>query len=366
MYGPSLLISCRAVRRSRATQVTEALVASRPSIYDNDYYINATKPANIPPHAPPIQKASMSTMHVAIRLPRLVCLVRYIMEHPDDTESVTMTINLASTLWHVDPTSTVMELLDASITTRPIPPSEEIADIIPDSFFFDSVVTTVLASRFWSTMIALTAVTETLYLNFPEYYAKAVMPEIADVYRQDEESAVGLARCIRYAMSIGPELPLLPLRIYTTWQCSIGTWHRICRRIKKRQEAGEISAADLLKLSQADRMLDWTIEACNQTHEAWGVDRVPKELLLGMVEDMAGGPVHHWIPRAVSFDAEDGEMVMRLKYGIPLPSVNKDDEYQVWDRSTTTRSPFDRNDAVGPKVPPSLWVVQVVFKGIFF
>ncbi|CAI6337889.1 unnamed protein product [Periconia digitata] len=343
--------------------VSEALVASRSSIYDNEYWINATRPAAIPHHASLLQRASMSIMHLAIRLPRLVCLVRYIVEHPEETDLVALAFDLAATLWSVDPVDELNRLFDASITRRPIPPDQEIADIVSDTIYFDSVVTAVQASRYWSTMISLCGVTETLYINFPEFYAEYALPNITGVYHRDEESASGLARCIPYALSIDPALPILPLRIYTTLNIAAGTWHRLAKRLKVRQESGEADNAEIIKrLEQAERMIDWTVAVCNDTHDLWKVQRIGKELLLAAVEDMAGGPVHHWLPRAVSFEAEDGEMVMKLKYGIPLPSVKEDGDPHVWNRSTTTRSPFEKNKDMGPRIPPSLLNKPVRFE----
>ncbi|PVH93061.1 hypothetical protein DM02DRAFT_662326 [Periconia macrospinosa] len=335
--------------------VSEALVASRPSIYDNEFWINMTQPSAIPHDAPIIQKTSMGIMHVAIRLPRLVCLVRHIMEHPEDTKTVAMAISLAETLWLVDPIDTVNQLLNNSTTRLLVSPSQEIADIISDSIYFDSVLAAVQASRFWASFVSLCGVTETLYLNFPEYYVNSSIPDIADVYKRDEYCASSLARCIPYALAMCPELPILPLRIYTTFQMSVGTWHRLSRRLKIRLETCEpFETEDLIsRLHKADRMVDWVMEECNKMHDTWKVQRVSRELLLAAVEDMAGGPVHYWLPRAVSFEAEDGEMVMRLQYGIPLPSVSEDGSPQIWDRSTTTRSPFENDDSAGKILPPS-------------
>jgi hypothetical protein len=64
------------------------------------------------------------------------------------------------------------------------------------------------------------------------------------------------------------------------------------------------------------------IAYCNGVHMQWDVSTVSEKPLLEALNTMAGEPIPDWLPVQVRFEAEDGEMVMKLDY------QNKTGSYQ--------------------------------------
>jgi hypothetical protein len=288
-------------------------------------------------------------MHTFIQVPRLICLTRHAIEHPEDTTALTAAISLAESLWTLEPFDLVQQVIYDSATTYPTPPHAEIFDIIPDSYQFDSVPSAILVSRYWHLRVNLCGITEMLYLQFPTETEKSLLPDLGVVNRRDIDAAMDLARTIRYSLDTCPELPLLPLRLHTTFQISLGTWYRLVRRLTRRYEAvdntiPESEVLDLAaQLSKAQRMEQFVIDEINRIQTSWKLQSVSKDFLLGAIEDMSGGKIPEWLPTSVKFECEDGNMVMKISYGLPLDiheemfGLNPNE----WTRSTTTESPFD-------------------------
>jgi hypothetical protein len=68
------------------------------------------------------------------------------------------------------------------------------------------------------------------------------------------------------------------------------------------------------KLSRAERMKHWIIDQCNRIHIQWNVSIVDEKPLLEALETLSGEKIPDWLPVRVRFEAEDGEMVMKLDY----------------------------------------------------
>ncbi|KAF2678869.1 hypothetical protein K458DRAFT_422755 [Lentithecium fluviatile CBS 122367] len=336
--------------------VPEAMVAGRTSVFDNEFYLETSSPATIPVDAPDAFRASVTIMHIFIQIPRLVCLVRHVKEHPEDTEMLASAVCLAESLWLLDPFDIMERVLQSSTTTIPIPPGLEIADIVSDSFHFDSIESACLISRYWMMKINLCGVTERLLLHFPKYTANTLLPDLVTVQRDDVHTAMNLARCIQYALYTCPHLPLLPLRIHTTVQISLGSWYRLYLRLSRAQEAlnSTPSAHEDIGLTaqieRALRMKTWITDECNRLNKTWGIDAVSDGYLIAAVEHMTGGPIPDWLPTTVTFEEQDGDTVMKVEYGIPGPRFEelfgKDDERLSWLRSSTTASPFGKTRPV--------------------
>ncbi|KAF1952958.1 hypothetical protein CC80DRAFT_537972 [Byssothecium circinans] len=349
--------------------VSEAAVAGRVSVYDNEFYLNATSPSSIPSDATTFFRASTALMHVFVQLPRLICLVRHAIQHSDeDTDIRASAISLAESLWMLDPSNIIKQVMLDSTILIPTPPHPDVADIITDSYHFNSVDSSIQASRYWYFVINLCGVTEMLYLQFPTEAANSLLPDIETVHQRDIDAAISLARCVRYSLDTCPSLPLVPLRLHTHFQISVGTWYRLIRRLERQQEAlsksnvtndnplsPNLSELDLTeKLRKAQRMEQWVIDECNRLHVEWKVDPVHKKFLTAAVEDMSGGPIPDWLPTSVSFECEDGNMVMRLEYSLSRPGLKEIGEMKEWlKRSVTTPSPFHKNAKTG--LTPSIW-----------
>ncbi|KAJ4299967.1 hypothetical protein N0V90_005215 [Kalmusia sp. IMI 367209] len=330
--------------------VSEAMVASRTSVYDHELYLSMTCPAAIPYDAPAAFRASIAIMHVYIQLPRLVCLIRHASNYPEDAQTLASAIALAESLWSLVPNDVIQEVIQTSITVVDRPPSPDIADITSYCYHFDSIQSCILITRFWMLQINLCGPIQTLYQNFPAESTASLLPPLLTVEQIDYDAAIELARSIRYALDICPTLPLVPLRIYTSFQVSIGTWHRMIRRINANNRAlspdpsSPVAAYLAEQLSRAQRLENWVSSETNDVHEMWKVQRVHKRFLRSAAIDMAGGPIPDWMPLRIKFESEDGAMVMRLEYDVAGPLydqiVGNRDGDRAWVRRTKTISPF--------------------------
>lgn len=278
-------------------QVQEAMIASRTSVYDHKYYLDMTSPEAIPRDAPPTFRASAAMMHVYIQLPRLVCLIRHASNYPEDTRTLASAIALAESLWSLVPNDLMQEIILSSVSIIDTPPSLDIADIIPDSYHFDSIQSCLLISRYWMLHVTLSGPIQTLYQNFPAECTKSRLPPLSVAQQTDINGAMELARCIRYSFTICPSIPLVPLRVYTNFHVSIGTWYRMIRRLTANNrvsppdpespEAAYLAA----QLTFARRMENFVSIESNDTHQVWKVQRVNKKYLRAAAVDMAGGPI---------------------------------------------------------------------------
>jgi hypothetical protein len=298
------------------------MLAGRKSLYDNDFYLSSTLP---PPRShdtislSSFQRASIAIMHVFIQCPRLNILVRDAVAHPDDTTALVSAITLAESMWRVNVTDHVSQLLSESITVKQIPPVEDLKDIIPDSFHFDSVQNMILCTRYWMYLATLGGLVDTLYRYFPVETSMSLLPKRYVMQKIETDAALQLAKSVPWAQSLSHTLPLVPLRLHTPLQLSIGPWYRTIRSLTAFLSSSPNLEADALleinrTISIAERMKAKIIEECNHIHSQWDVSAVAEKPLLEALNTMAGGKIPEWLPVRVRFEAEDGEMVMKLEY----------------------------------------------------
>lgn len=287
------------------------MIASRTSIYDNDFYLATTNPATIPKEAPLHTRASIIMMHVYIQLPRLVCLVRHATNYPDDSRTLASAVALAESLWSHIPSALFSSIIRSSTALVDPPPCPSIADIVPHSYRFTSVQDCMLICRFWRLQISLSGPIQTLYQNFPAECALSLLPSLPDVRQTDYDAAIDLARAIRYALTVCPSLPLIPLRVYTCFQVSIGTWGR-----QMRADADAVPPPSASASAPAARMEAFVARTSNAVHDMWAIHHVDTRFLRAAAVDMAGGPIPDWMPVHVKFESEDGDMVMQMEYRV--------------------------------------------------
>jgi hypothetical protein len=260
----------------------------------------------------------MAIMHVFIQCPRLSCLVRHAIAHPDSTSFVVSAIALAESLWHLDLPGQVAPLLSEAVTvsTRPV---RGLADIVTSSLSFDSIQSVVLCTRYWLLINIIGGLVETLYLHFPMETALSLLPDRYLMYIIETDAAMQLARSMPWMDSLSKTIPLVPLRLHTPLQISIGPWHRNILRLNAIRDSSPYLEPDVQleiarTIAHARRMESWIVEECNRIHRQWDVSLVAAQPLFDILETMAGGIIPDWMPVRVRFDAEDGEMVMKLNY----------------------------------------------------
>lgn len=294
------------------------MLAGRSSVYDNEYYLSITYPPALAPGLVQLtssQRASMSIMHVFVQCPRLNCLVRRAIMHPRDSDVLAAAVGLTEYLWKIDLPAHVAELLRTAVTLVDAPPCVEMADTLPETLHFDSVQNMILCTRYWMLQNVLCGLIDTLHRYFPTQTSISLLPTPELVRQRDIDAAIRLAESLAWAESVSQRLPLVPLRLHTPLQISIGPWHRT---IRDRTTASEISATPSVDmrpdLAQAVRMKTWLIEECNRIHEQWDVSTVDEKSLCEALDSMAGERIPDWLPTRVRFEAENGDMVIKLDY----------------------------------------------------
>lgn len=298
------------------------MLAGRKSVYDNEFYLTSTYP---PPLSldtvslSPYQRASMAIMHIFVQCPRLNCMIRKAITHPDSTTDLVAAVTMTESLWLLDVAEQVSPLLKSSITVHPTPPVEELADIMTESLYFDSVQNSILCTRYWMLQNILCGFVDTLYRHFPSETALSLLPPPDTLYKLDTDAALQLGQSVSWAESISQKLPLVPLRLHTPLQLSIGPWWRLSRRFEGiRADSSSLDAdteaSIAFQLDRAERMKAWVIVQCDQIHKQWDVSIVAEKPLMEILNTMAGEKIPEWLPVRVRFEAEDGEMVMKLDY----------------------------------------------------
>ncbi|KAJ4991188.1 zn 2cys6 transcription factor [Stagonosporopsis vannaccii] len=305
--------------------VNEAMLAGRASVYDNDYYVTVTFPPALASgliQLTPCQRASMAIMHVFVQCPRLNCMVRHAIMHPDDTEALAAAVTMTEYMWQIDLPAHVAELLQTAITAVDATSSWDMADILTEQLHYDSVQSMILCTRYWMLQNVLCGLTDTLQRHFPAETNLSQLPPPLIVREFDAQAGIRLAESLPWAESVSQRLPLVPLRLHTPLQISIGPWHRTIRNMTVL--LGSDITLDIgmhrrgsLELDRAMRMKTWLVNECNRIHEQWDVSTVDEKSLYEALDSMAGEQIPDWLPTRVRFEAEDGEMLIKLDYEKP-------------------------------------------------
>jgi len=269
----------------------------------------------------------MAIMHIFIQCPRLNSLVRHAITNPQDTAALVEAVTLAESLWQLNLPDQVSALLQESLTIVPTAPSDDLADIITNSLEFNSVQNMILCTRYWMLINVLGGLVDTLYRHFHVETTMSLLPDRYVMHKLETEAAMQLAKSIPWADSVSHSLPLVPLRLHTPLQISIGPWYRTIRRLEAVRSASPgldpgVIAEMARTINEAKRMKDNIITYCNSIHRTWDISTVSETPLLEALNTMAGEPIPDWLPIRIRFEAEDGEMVMKLDY------ENKSGSYQ--------------------------------------
>jgi hypothetical protein len=298
------------------------MIAGRKSVYDNDYYLATTFPPAIstdPTLVSPTQRASLAIMHVFVQCPRLISLIRSAVLIPEATSSLASAVSLMEYLWQVDLTGYVNGLIKDSVTITNQPVSPQMADIMPETYHYNSIQSMILCTRYWMLLNVFCGIIDTLHRRFPAEVALSLLPDLETIRGIDMDAGLHLAKSLGWAESGSQTLPLVPLRLHTPLQISIGPWRRLIRNSNEFLAANpDLDAQTKHKISQevnrAIRMKEWLVEQCNRIHERWDVSAVNEQSLIEALDAMTGEKIPDWLPTKIRFEAEDGDMVMKLEY----------------------------------------------------
>jgi hypothetical protein len=298
------------------------MMCNRPSVYDNEYYLATTFPPAIstdPTLVSPTQRASLALMHVFVQCPRLICLIRSAVMAPEATGSLASAVSLMEYLWQVDVAKYVGELITDSVTVSNQPVSSQMADIMPETYNYNSIQSMILCTRYWMLLNLLCGMIETLHRRFPAEVALSLLPDLNTIRDIDINAGLNLVKSLAWAEAGSQTLPLVPLRLHTPLQISIGPWLRLIRNNTEflassptldAQTEHQISH----EMDRATRMKEWLVEQCDRIHKQWSVSAVNEQFLIEALDAMTGEKIPDWLPTKVRFEAEDGNMVIKLEY----------------------------------------------------
>jgi hypothetical protein len=298
------------------------MMCNRTSVYDNEYYLATTFPPAIstdPTLVSPTQRASLALMHVFVQCPRLICLIRSAVMAPEAADSLASAVSLMEYLWQVDLAKYVGELITDSVTVSNQPVSSQMADIMPETYNYNSIQSMVLCTRYWMLLNLLCGMMETLHRRFPAEVALSLLPDLNTIRDIDTNAGLNLAKSLAWAEAGSQTLPLVPLRLHTPLQISIGPWLRLIRNYTEflatsptldAQTEHQISH----EVDRAIRMKEWLVEQCDRIHKQWCVSSVNEQFLIEALDAMTGEKIPDWLPTKVRFEAEDGNMVIKLEY----------------------------------------------------
>ncbi|KAL6707001.1 hypothetical protein ACN47E_004951 [Coniothyrium glycines] len=330
--------------------VNEAILAGRPSVYDNDFYLSATYPPSLTydlSHLSPAQRASMAIMHVFIQCPRLVCIIRNAISNPSDTDALACAVSHMESIMELELSQHVQELIETSVRVVPVAHIADMEDIICSVLEFSSVQSMILCTRYWMLQNVLCGMADTLYRYFPTEMSLSTIPGRDHLCAIDTSAALNLAKSLGWADSTSQKLPLVKLRLHTPLQISIGPWHRTIRRLTSPNTS--LEPAHEAQLLRAQRMKSWLVAECNKIHLQWNVSAVDEEPLLEALDTMAGERIPDWLPTRVRFAAEDGELVMKLDYanrtGTYAASIHLTERDKAAQHAHRGTSPFEQGQA---------------------
>ncbi|KAI4676359.1 uncharacterized protein J4E88_007274 [Alternaria novae-zelandiae] len=84
-------------------------------------------------------RASMAVMHVFIQCPYAVALIREALSNPEDTIALAIAMSYLEGLMQINVSQHVAELIETTVSVVPIPPSPDVADLMPDTLEFNSM-----------------------------------------------------------------------------------------------------------------------------------------------------------------------------------------------------------------------------------
>ncbi|KAI4660114.1 uncharacterized protein J4E79_005918 [Alternaria viburni] len=84
-------------------------------------------------------RASMAVMHVFIQCPYAVALIREAISNPEDTIALAIAMSYLEGLMQINVSQHVAELIETTVSVVPIPPSPDVADLMPDTLEFNSM-----------------------------------------------------------------------------------------------------------------------------------------------------------------------------------------------------------------------------------
>ncbi|KAJ4381462.1 hypothetical protein N0V86_002821 [Didymella sp. IMI 355093] len=297
--------------------VTMAMSAGRPSIYDNDVYLSSTHPevlVNLDLNDR--QRISRAMMHVTIQCPRLTVVLRHAIRNPNDVNAIASAVSLAEKLWHLTGQRYFVDYINASIKIIAGFNDDSVADILEYGIDFDFPQNMVIATRYWLLQVFLCGTLDTLYRRFPVEFGLSLLPAPVVFQGIDVSAAMQLARVV-LALGSNPS-PLTLVRTHGAFSGSIGAWHRRVRYLSKQYSAPGVPIAHHMHggrdLRVALRMKKWVLSNCNDVLNELHITQVDEDAWMEALDCMAGEELPDWLPSKVSFSAEDDEIVMKLEY----------------------------------------------------
>lgn len=231
------------------------------------------------------EHAFISVARQMVRIPRLMRLVRRLLQVPTDEDVRSEVIELVENLLlnRIEVETRISSILESAVHVHPTK-SEEIAALVPQSFAFDSVEHLQLCLWDWLSRMLICGLLQSLNTLFPD--SPLVDPGFLE--RDDIQAAECIAMSAQWTKGLDPRLSLVELRHLVPMQISFGAWHRLEKR-----EAMTASA----EWHRARKMKDWVFSNTQQTTQKWRCQLNDFQTLELKMEVFAGAPLPPWMGR---------------------------------------------------------------------
>ncbi|KAF3006888.1 hypothetical protein E8E13_011069 [Curvularia kusanoi] len=305
------------VESTYVDDITMAVTAGRPSVYDHDFYLSATHPDALSVRSlTPTQRVKTIMMHCLIQCPRLIVAIRHASRNPSDLVAIATAVTLADNLWKLSQQQLFADFVDDCLFESDDHIDDTVADIIPSGIGFSSVQNMVTCTKYWMLQNLLCGCLDTLHRKFAHGFLCSNLPSPKNVHEMDTQAAKQLGRAV---LGLGDKVsPLTLLRAHGPLSFSIGAWHRQVRYLRSSGQTQSLE--DHTRILAATRMQKWILNKCNSVLERLHVSQAAEIAWIEALDSMAGEELADWIPNKVSIDSEDGEIVMKLEYNDRRPN----------------------------------------------
>ena len=214
--------------------------------------------------------------YLLIKLPRLTCLVRSVLEQPFDTKAHSTATSTAEILYNSNEDLYIQSTLRKH--TRIVKCLEGTSrSPTGETFDFDGLNAFVLDTRYYLYRTLLCGLIQAL----DNFAPNSAFCNNSTAEQEDLSAATSISMCVDYAFEPTRALPLKALGVVIPIQLGLGAWHRLQHR--QSSTDAEYQRALLMKR--------WSLDRIQYLAEMWHVKPVEPKRMELVCEMFAGGPL---------------------------------------------------------------------------
>lgn len=242
---------------------------------------------SIPPVMPDpgcydVKVATAWTEYLLYQLPRLVCLVRSVLQTPESKEMASEAVSIAIRHYDSPADRYARQTVAAFSTTEPRTPQSVLPQGLEQVFRFTSPRSYTLALQYYLYRAILCGLLQTLH----HQQTVEIPIGLAEIAAEDITAAKSLQMCADYAIGSPYSTPLVALKIIIPLEISFGCWHRLAKR--------QLSA-NTDHYRYAEQMKNWHVDIVQYVDRMWHTFPCNYYRLELLTDAMAGGALLWWM-----------------------------------------------------------------------